>query len=173
MKIGDVILVRGRGIISLLIRLVTRSKYSHVALALSDKHVLEIDWKYRLKINEIHYNHYDIYRFYRELNHDEIFKLLNFAYSVIGTKYDFKQIFSLFLEYTFNIKSDYLFNNPKKLICSDVVDLAYKEIGVDLIPNKEYQNVTPHDVSTSPKLKKIESVDLSIFDKIRLIFKRS
>lgn len=156
-KTGDVLLVKGNGVISKLIKLVTRSKYSHVSLAISDTYVIEIDWKYRLQIRPIEYKSFDVYRLNRDLTNEDLFKMLDYAYSLIGTKYDFSKIVSLFFEMIFGKRGKMLFNNPSKYICSDIVDLAYQQIGIDLVEKYGEQDVTPDDISKSKQLRFIYS----------------
>lgn len=159
-KTGDIILVNGTSIVSRIIKFITKSKYSHVALAISDSHVVEIDWKYRVQVRTIQHKHFDVYRLNRDLTTEEIFMLLNYSYSLIGLKYDFLKIFSLLIEIIFKKRGKRLFNNPKKLICSDIVDSGYKRIGVDLVSNFNEQDTTPDDISKSNFIVFVESVKL-------------
>lgn len=161
MKIGDIVFVRGKGIVGSIVKYATKSKYSHVALAVSEKHVVEIDWKYDVRIRELEHLNYDIYSLNRDLTIEEEISIINFVYSLLGRKYDFLKIVSLILELTFKARGKLLFNNKNKLICSDIIDLAFQNIGVDLVPDHKEQDVTPQELCLSRDLIFIESVDLN------------
>lgn len=159
-EIGDVLLVKGKGLVSFLVKLFTRSKYSHVALAVSNNRVIEIDWKYRLQIRSIEHEEYDVYRLNRGLTNEETFIILSYVYSLIGSKYDFSKIFSLVFEILFSRRGKRIFDNPNKFICSDIIDSAYQKIGVDLVPHYADQDTTPDDLSKSKMLVMVGSYSI-------------
>jgi hypothetical protein len=65
----DILFYKGNSLISHLIEKQTHSPYSHVAMVLDDKHIIEIDRNYNLRINHINYSSksFDIYRLKEEL----------------------------------------------------------------------------------------------------------
>lgn len=170
MKAGDIVLVKRKTPISLLVRLLTNSKYSHVALAVSETYVLEIDIKYNLRIRKMSYTCYDVYRLKRELSLTEEARLLQYAYSLVGKKYDFLRIFSLLIELSLHLRGHKIFNDPNRLICSDLIDSSYKQINVDLLPQYTDQDTTPHDISQSPELHIVESKGKDFIEVIKNVF---
>ena len=120
--IGDVIFVEGNGIVSYLIKKVTKGKFSHVAFYISDTLILEAEWNTRCRIIDI--NETD----YLQKNHSIIHVPLTdhqknmlhvVIYQFLGKRYDFRLIFKLLLKYIFNItlKKD----SPNEVICSELI----------------------------------------------------
>lgn len=172
MKAGDIILVKGKNPISLLVRFFTNSVYSHVALAISENYVLEIDATYTLQIRKNNYTCYDVYRLKRELLPSELSTLLRYAHSLIGKKYDFMRIFSLVFELSLHLRGKKIFDDSNKLICSDLIDSSYKQINVDLIPQYKHQDTTPVDISKSQELFKAESKGKDFIELIKNVFSK-
>lgn len=151
-QIGDIIACySNRGIISRLIGLITRSKYSHTAIVYDiydDCNTIvvgEIDWKYQYKICEMEYsyNEFDVYRCKEPIR---THKLQHQILVHSGERYDFADIFRIL----FKLPRRY---TPKRVICSEVIDMIYRDSGVSL----EVTNCpTPEELIKSSKLFKVE-----------------
>lgn len=137
----DILFYKGNSFLSRLIKRKTHSVYSHVALVLDDKHLLQINWNHRIKIEHIAYTKkkYDVYRLQLELSPFQKMRIKKFIYQTLNTQYDFKEIIGILLK--FNIRT-----NNKKFICSSWINECFKSIGISL--NKD-KLVTPQNLITN------------------------
>lgn len=148
---GDVILYKSYGIIGRTISFITRSPYSHVALAVDEDTVLESDRFINTRLSDIH-SRKVVHHVYRVngITEEQQRNAVNYAMETIGTKYDYLQILGLFFRYVFRLK--YLtFNSYNKFICSENIDYAF--IRAD-IPRKDLEHLL--DVSPQELLEKYD-----------------
>lgn len=150
----DLIFYKGDGFISKIIKKVTKSPYSHVALVLDNYHILEADWKRPLSIRHISYRsqEYDIYRV-KGLTEEQKEKLRRYINETISAGYDLKLVLSHLFKYFFKGK---LLNSPSRYDCSEWITLAFLYAGIELLPSKQPFEVTPADLSKSPRLKLVK-----------------
>ncbi|MDQ0976604.1 hypothetical protein QFZ31_006656 [Neobacillus niacini] len=134
MKAGDIIFVRGTGIISRLVRFFDKGKFSHVAIAVSDTHVIEADWYMRSNIVEFHYEDYEIVSLNLTDNQRQHIPLTAIKYE--GKMYDYIQV----LGYIFKSR----LNNPRHLICSELVYNILSEVGY--INDASLRDITPNEL---------------------------
>lgn len=149
----DIILFKGTSIIGRIIEGVTKSRYSHAALALNeDFHIAEATPS-GIKINHLFDlpSGYDIYRFRDGLTDIQKNKLHEFVYLKISTKYNYEELFSALLQEEFGVEFPVV---KGKLICSQFCLLAYKYAGIELLEGFE-GICTPGDLSESNLLEKI------------------
>lgn len=156
LKRGDIVFVQGKGIISKIIRLFDRGTYSHCAVAVSDSRVIEADVDTKVAIrpfNKDKYNEVEVIDLGLSLKQRR--EVYETAMSMIGTRYDYFQLLWYVLRRIFKLKGKNRLNNPKYVICSELVflvldrigaldDLGIKETiynGVDLTPNELYDLV--------------------------------
>lgn len=135
MKAGDIVFVRGTSLISRIVRFFDRGQFSHVAIAVSDNEVLESNWNMKSKIVEFHYDDYEIVTL--DLTYVQIQSVPAIARQLEGRWYDYLQV----LSYVF----DGRLNNPRHLICSEVVYNVLSKVGYmndpslrDIKPNELY-----------------------------------
>ncbi len=147
MRAGDILLVRGNGLASKLIKAITHSEYSHVALAISDTDIIEIDVFKKVSIHPNSYLDYDLVHVYN-LTDTQRDSVIAYALAQLDLQYDYIQLMGLLIEILFHARS-YL-NSKNRLICSELIDLAFLSQGVDLVPWKDPGNVTPEDIAESP-----------------------
>ena len=133
MKAGDIVFFQTKGIVSWLIRKVSNGFYNHVAIAISDKLVLESEWNSGTRIRNIEAYEREGANI-RVLNSNatdgQIRALHGICNSYLSAKfYDWKQIIKLFLKYVFHITTRSK-NNQDKVICSELVAIVMLELGM-------------------------------------------
>lgn len=148
----DVLLVKGRSPVARIIEAVTQSPYSHAAIVLDDRHLLETSWNYPLKIRHISYRlgNFDVYR-YPGLTPAQKEKIRAFYLSVLGQRYDYLQLVTHGLYLLAGIP---IINASGRYICTEVIDKGFKAAGIDLLPGNSLASRTPADLGRS-KLQKI------------------
>lgn len=137
MKAGDILFVRGHSPISRAIRLFDSGEFTHVAIAVSDTHILEAQYFTKTRITPIYFNDYEVVRL--DLPEHE---LLKNSIQLVGRWYDYLQIVGYMIKHRRN--------NPNNLICSELVaTILYRLEKVedyskvkDLTPNELYQYLT-------------------------------
>lgn len=137
METGDLIFVRGHSLISNIVRAVDKGEFSHVAMAVSPTHVIEAEWSTKSVITPVHYEDYEVVSL--DLTEEQKDIIIKKAIQLTGRWYDYPQA----LGYLFSRK----WGSPKNLVCSEIVYLLLKEIGLDLgnpdvTPNELYQGIT-------------------------------
>lgn len=155
---GDIILVRGNTpLISRAIRWFTNSEYTHVALAVSEDQVFEIDINKRLAIHPLEHKNYDIYRYKHGLTLSQKASLRYYADQVATTNkgYDWWRAIGFAMQKLFKTKKT--FNMLHRVVCSEIVDNFYNHIHIDIVPEHEDGDVTPGHFEYSPKLIKVGS----------------
>lgn len=159
LKPFDILFHQGTSPIAKIIKAFTGSPYSHVGLILDDKHIVEINWSYKLKIRHIKYpdSNFQIYRLKTSLTNEQQDQIYTYMYSTLDSKYDFKEILSIVLYRLFKIKPK---NNIKKFVCSSWINECFKSCGVVL---NENDLVSPKDL-ISEKLQLIEYRDIETGD---------
>lgn len=146
----DLVFYKGNSFVSKIVRKITKSEYSHVALVLDEYHLLEADWRKPLSIRHISYKtqEYDVFRV-EELTEKQKEYIKEFMMDTLNTPYDFTLILAHLLNYFFKVK---LFHSPYRYDCSEWIDLAFLYAGVDLLPMTKSSTVTPAELSKSPKI---------------------
>lgn len=136
MRAGDVVFVRGNSIISKLIRLFDKGRFSHVAIAVSDTHVIETNWNMKSRVVEFKYKDFELVRL--PLTEDQRIRVAVEAKMLEGVPYDYIQI--LFLMFSSRL------NNPRHFICSELVYTVLRNVGYlndtylrDSTPNELYK----------------------------------
>ncbi|MFW6015384.1 MAG: hypothetical protein ACOCRK_03040 [bacterium] len=150
---GDILLIKTKGIYAKLIRWWTNSKYTHVAIVLTENIAIEANWRVRtFPIDDI--NNYDIYRLKGGLTNKEQNEIRKKLLYYHGRRYDFLQITGyLFMSY---FKGRNKFNSSKYVICSELADRVYHSIGYNLLPNIYLGDATPGDIAKSNYLERID-----------------
>ncbi len=146
LEVGDIVMFKPESFIGDVICKVTKSEYSHVAIALSDTLLLNSNRFIKSNVVELDYNE-EIHHIYRPIGITDIQKekLLHEAYKYIDVRYDYIQIIGLFLRIVFNWNTT-LLNNLNKFICSEIIDKVYYESGVARLDNKYMYNITPQEL---------------------------
>ena len=153
-KLGDLVIVQGRGFFSHIIEDVTDSSYSHVAIIVNQEQVIEAMGLKRTGYQTINfYRGQDVFTcpLLTEIQRQQI---VNFLINQIGTHYDYLLLFWELIRYGFHVLFPY--TEDKKYICSTLAADAYKVAGVNLTPKIKYPS--PADIANSKLLTKIGSL---------------
>ena len=142
---GRVLLFRGMGLGSALIRWQTRSKYSHAAILLSDNTVVESWQGAGVRVTRIHDWHgIDAFTVIG-MTPLEWSVVEQFIKSQIGKKYDYLSV----ARFITRRKGDC----PERWFCSELVFSAFLHAGVKLLDRVEPWEVSPGLLSFSPLLR--------------------
>jgi hypothetical protein len=163
-KNDDVLMYKGRGLVSSVIRWVTHSPYSHAALA--------VWWNQRLMVMEAKgqgvivnptsrsIRHYrgDVEWFSckKEISEDDRLSMVIFAQEELGKSYGRWKAILLGIKILFEHdleKRDRL-KREKRLFCSEYVAQIYNFIGLDLKKGRSDRFTKPDDIANSPLLEK-------------------
>jgi uncharacterized protein YycO len=133
---------------------VTKSPYVHSALAVDSKTLIEANGF--IKTREFPLSSetgFDVYRI-EGLTGDQKSKIVNYAKSKIGTKYDYEKIVGLLIR--FEIFPTFKgFNEAGHFICSGLLDEAFLDGGVQR-KNQNFENdLAPCELLEYYKLKKV------------------
>jgi len=160
MKKGDLLLFRRESGISKVIRWLTKSEYSHVAVCVSPEMNLVIEATAGLvraaDIRSFEEGVYDIYRpkHGEKYNQDEV---LSFLVSKLNYKYDYAGVIYLgFLKLLRLKKTANTFQKDRDHFCSELVAEAFMAGGLRLVPFMAASVISPADISKSTKLERIK-----------------
>ena len=110
--------VRGSSLLSRIIRLFDKGRYSHVAIAVSETEILEAQYFTRSKVVRNYHLDYDIVDL--NLSDYQRKEVVRMSKSMVGKWYDYRQI----LGYVFRKPWD----NPNNMICSELVAVMLFEL---------------------------------------------
>jgi len=154
LKVGDILACKNNSFLSFAIRFLTKSKYSHLAIIVSESEIIEADgivgFINRKNINE-YKNYADVY--ICGLNDKQRNDICNYAISKINAKYDYYLLFVLFVKFVFGIKIK--IKDSEDDICSELVNDAYKSVGI-MLSKKRFP--IPDDVLSSERLRMVGSI---------------
>ncbi len=163
-KNGDVLMYRGRSLVSKLIRWFTKSRYSHAGLAVwwNDRlMVMEAVGKgvivNPLSVNVAHYDgRVEWFASVAEISENERIELVRFAQQELGKEYATWKIIAIGLAILFGKSAETTdkLRRERRLFCSYYVAQAYNAIGRDLKKNVSDRFMTPDDIASSPELKR-------------------
>lgn len=153
MKKGDIIFVQGKSLISKLIRYFdNEGTFSHVAIAIDDDRIVEVDVDTKVAINHLDKSKYSVIEVLDlGLTPNERREVVYEAFKLLGTKYDYIQLLWYVLRKLFNLKGKNRLNNPKYVICSELVFKIFNKSGIliELGLSKTYKNgqdLTPNEL---------------------------
>lgn len=141
-----ILLFRGRGFLSRLIRWQTRSAYSHAAVLLDDQHIIEA-WQgagVRLK-RMTDWADVDVFEPVVTLDAHQLAKVRLFLVEQTGRGYDYWGVLRF-------ISRRRLPENGK-WFCSELVFEAFRQAGMTLLERIDASEVSPQLLSLSPLLK--------------------
>ena len=152
LKQGDVLAYKGdkNSPISNIVKIMTKSQYSHLCLYISDDNAIEADG-IKGDIDYVNINNYkgrlDVYTC-PSLTDLQRKQICDYAISRIGQKYDYGLLFFLFLKRLFKFR--FRLRDRKTDICSELVNDSYTKCGCKLV-KKKYPS--PQEVISSDLLK--------------------
>lgn len=160
--VGDVVFFKKTdSIISRLISSITKSEYTHVGLIVAfDEEtniatIVESERFVTTRIRTVQIDNNHTIFTTGEKPKDQIDRIVKYAYNSIGKEYDYWQVFGLFLSLTFKGDRFSFFNSTNKLICSELIDLAYFTSGVKRKNMSNIGNVTPRELLEVYDFKKV------------------
>lgn len=155
---GDLIFVKGDCYASPFIRFFLKSNYTHVTIALDEKHICEVDLFTKMAVIQNPYTEFDLYRLKGYLSEQQKEELVSFIRKRCNSSrgYDWWRIVSLLLQKYF--RQNIIIHSPERYICSEIIDKAYQHLGIDLVEQRVTGDVTPLDLISSPKLLLIDSI---------------
>jgi len=140
---GQILLFRGRGFLSTLIRWQTRGKYSHAAIRVNEDECVEAWQGAGVRLKKItDWSNVDIFRV--PATERQRIVAVSFAGQQIGKKYDYLGVLRFL--------SRRHCNDVQRWFCSELVFAAFKHAGVDLLHRIAPWEVSPAVLSTSPFL---------------------
>jgi len=147
--------------ISRLIAKVTKSEFTHVGLIVGHDEttgvltIIESNRFIRTRVARLQLNERHVIYTIGEQPKEVVDKIVKFAYKNLGKRYDYLQLLGLFISLSFERKRNIYFNSKNKLICSELVDLAYYTSGVKRNTNKNLGNITPQELFEVYNLKEL------------------
>lgn len=145
--VGDVIFVKGTGLVSRMIRFVTKGKWSHCAIFLNEDTILETEWSTKcriININDTDYLEKEHEIVNVQLNEEQENLLKVISYMSLGKKYDFWLIFKLFIKSVFGLKVNK--NSYEKLVCSELVGYVLLSLGIFTYNETHVANTSPEEL---------------------------
>ena len=140
MKPGDLVFVTGSSFISKIIKAITKSLYTHVAIVVSDNIILEADAFKTVTISELNYDKYVIVSTGLNLTEKDV---LHTAIKFIGKKYDYLQILKILLNKFLKIALPFL-NIKSRYTCVELAVSILQENGISITadtPAELYKNL--------------------------------
>lgn len=156
MEIGDILLFYPESRFTRIISFLTNSDYSHVGIYFGEIDGVSVMYDINgmvLKPTAIKNvnRKYDVYRVKGGLSKENKEKIREFLLDKSGiVHYDYIQLVGFLNRILFGI--DNIFNNPDMYVCSELIDLVYQYIGVDLVDKYKSGNVSPADLENSDKI---------------------
>lgn len=143
---GQVLLFRGRGLISALIRWQTRGEYSHAAIRVGENEIIEA-WTTGVRLKRItDWKGIDVFQPFVPYRAKVL--AVSYAAQQIGKKYDFLGV----LRFISRRKR----NNPNRLFCSELVFGAFAHAGWELLARSKAWEISPDQLKRSPLLIQVE-----------------
>lgn len=153
LKAGDIIFARSDGFLSRVIRHVTRSEWSHVAIYLGEGQVIDTDALRSVSIHQL--SSFECWAAGRveDLSDQRIGEIVNYMVSELNKPYDYLQLVGFFLDYTFGWAVNWQWKGH--YTCGQLIDRAFHVAQIDLVPGKTEGNVTPEDIYSSPIVRRV------------------
>jgi cell wall-associated NlpC family hydrolase len=166
MRAGDVLFIRGTSPVSVLIRWLTKSPYTHVALALGDGRIIEADRFIRTRIRKLtDADVFDVHRL-QDVDRETLNLVCMVARSYEGLRYDYLQVLGQLLRLAFGWQEP-LFNRKNRFICSELIDVSFMASGVPRLHRDHVGNLSPGELLSAYQLRKVTATAVS--DPIQVI----
>lgn len=131
MKQGDIVFAQGNGVISKLVRFVDKGTFSHVAIAVSETHIIEADAGSKVAVVPLDKSEYNIIEVVDlGLTSHQRRMVYNCAMKYVGTRYDYLQLVWYVLRKVLHLTGENKLNNPHNMICSELVYVVLNEARV-------------------------------------------
>jgi Permuted papain-like amidase enzyme, YaeF/YiiX, C92 family len=144
-EVGSLLFVRGDSFISKLIKKIDGGNFSHVCVVISEKgSILEAQRFTNSRIVPIYFDDYEVINL--NLTDEQKDKLVKLAVDLVGIRYDYKQVFCELIEKI--LKKEIFPNNPKNMMCSELVTYLLLQIGYLKSTNEidKFLELTPNEL---------------------------
>ena len=145
---GDVLVERGSGFPAWLVRWLTNSPYTHVALALGGGQIAEIGATFPARVIPFRPSDWTVLR-YSGLSLDQQARMIRWCRSRLGRRYDWAAIWELGVRLWGGVHA--CLESRRRYICTELVLEAYEAAGIDLVP-PGCDILTPAEVAALPGL---------------------
>lgn len=159
--IGDVLFFKKTDtFISKLIAKITRSEFTHVALIVAFDNktnvatIIESERFIRTRESRVQLGERHVIYSLQNADKDMRCRIVRNARKHIGKKYDWTLILGILASVLFKWNRSY-FNRANKLICSELIDLAYYKAGVPRDNNLNIGSITPQELLEVYSLKDV------------------
>jgi hypothetical protein len=158
---GDILLYFTKDtLFSRLVGWITKSKISHVAMTVTEKTLIESNIGINTRIRPIDYSENFVILRPVNISEDVLEKVIIEILLREGTKYDYWRILGLGIRYLFKLRISHLFNIKERYICSELIDEAFHNEGINLFPGISVGDISPADFLLSSKLEVVgENID--------------
>lgn len=163
MRDADVLLFKGRGWVSNIIKWKTQSAYSHAGLVAwwGDRLMVLEAVGNGVRATPISYNlkkykgGIDYFRCTENLSGPTRQSMLSFAQKQLGKEYDHKRLFGFFIKLMLNkpLQKSESVKVPSTFFCSEYVAEIYEQADCDLVIEHSSQYTSPDKLACSEKLK--------------------
>lgn len=144
MRAGDVVFVKPSGWLSTLVAKIDGGPYSHVAIAVSETHIVEAQYFTRSRIWPVYEKGTVVMDLgLTDAQREEIVKN---AISITGKWYDYKLIVTYFFRNVFKWNMKALWNSQNNLICSELVAMLLLSIEFGGATGLQGKNITPREL---------------------------
>jgi uncharacterized protein YycO len=168
LKVCDILLYRGAGFTSWLIQAGTKSEYSHVAVVVGPEIFLGVESNTghqsgvrAMDLRKSDGQKVDVFRIKNSSDFDPE-KVISFLVGHLGAKYDTPGVVWLGVLKAASfmtggaVKKHNQFQKEKDYFCSELVYQAFKEGGLDIVPQINAAEITsPGDIANSPLIVKV------------------
>lgn len=164
---GDIVLICGSGFVSHMVKVITKSEWSHAGWVISDEHGLESDWEIfgPKGVQTFKLADYEkikhVYIRVKNVDSEKLEGALGLAFGKMGQRYDWSKFMGLFWSYlTGWFRKEPVRNQGHGWICSELVATPLYQAAGYLFTDEsvDYRNVTPGDIYQAVELGKAEIV---------------
>lgn len=156
MRNGDILLFRGRGLMSKIIQWGTRSPYSHVAICVNADMNLLIEAQGCVRAQDIRkITNYDVFRVKKRYTY-KLDKVISFLVSKLNEKYDYAGVIFLGIMKLFRLKKmANKWQKDRDYFCSELAYKAFKNGDLQIVDKEDAGVVSPADIANSDVICKI------------------
>ena len=150
---GDVLLFfGGNGFVDKEIEHYENSMFTHAAVAIDDKQIIEAWWD-GVRVTTIDgRGPFAIFRADLDAVLQEDIKM--FAVGSVGKRYNYEGLVGFLIEKWMKLKHN-PFGSQHSVWCSQLVFECFLASGINLVPGKEAEDITPADLANSPVLRRV------------------
>ena len=147
LKIGDLILMKGNGVFSRIVRYATKSEYTHVSVYVGYGYSLDVDGFRKASLRPLTANGgFTVHRLKRDLKHFEEARLLIEAMSLIEETegYDWFEAIKIMLK-RLGVQMKRV-GRPRRHLCTELCLELYRRLGMDIqIEGLEPERLARHE----------------------------